>query len=236
MIFQGKEPKSLFCIFTWYKVYLLNNLFHWQSLNVFLFMKIQSEGRSIGSSLSKILGLLLLCMSFISNVHAQLPIKIVNGKLIRDDGTFGKFQTEKYAPLSDSLDKNLKLNQKDTTSLFIRATIYLFSSDVQSKPNQREKGALENLILAKDMVENAVSYGMQDLRLKILRTQIYKELVYRFTGDESWMFDSTQTAVRRKQFNSYKELVNRYYQELALSDSSRAYDYNKLKVTTEYPL
>ncbi|AMP99832.1 hypothetical protein AY601_2958 [Pedobacter cryoconitis] len=200
-------------------------------------MKIsQSMGRLIDRWPGKISGLTLLCMFFISNVQAQLPIKIVDGKLIRDDGTFGKFQTQKYTPLVDSLNKSLKLNPKDTTSLFIRSTLYLFSNDVQSKPNQREKGTLENLILAKDMVENAVSYGMQDIRLKILRAQIYRELVYRFTGDESWMFDSKQTAVRRKQFNRYKELVNKYYQELALSDSSRAYDYNKLKVTYVYPL
>lgn len=199
-------------------------------------MMFQSKGISIDRSQSKILGIILLCIFFISNVHAQLPIKIVNGKVTRDDGTFGKFQIQKYTPLIDSLNKNLKLNPKDTTSLFIRSTLYLFSNDVQSKPNQREKGALENLILAKDMVENAVTYGMQDLRLKILRAQIYRELVYRFTGDESWMFDSKQTTVRRKQFNSYKELANKYYQELALSDSNRAYDYNRLKVNDIYPL
>lgn len=191
---------------------------------------------SIHRSQIKILGIILLCIFFISNVHAQLPIKIVNGKVTRDDGTFGKFQIQKYTLLIDSLNKKLKLNPKDTTSLFIRSALYLFSNDVQSKPNQREKGALENLILAKEMVENAVTYGMQDLRLKILRAQIYRELVYRFTGDESWMFDSKQTTVRRKQFNSYKGLANKYYQELALSDSSRAYDYNKLKVNDVYPL
>ncbi|WP_316747125.1 hypothetical protein [Pedobacter gandavensis] len=198
--------------------------------------KCQSKGMSIHRSQIKILGIILLCIFFISNVHAQLPIKIVNGKVTRDDGTFGKFQIQKYTLLIDSLNKKLKLNPKDTTSLFIRSALYLFSNDVQSKPNQREKGALENLILAKEMVENAVTYGMQDLRLKILRAQIYRELVYRFTGDESWMFDSKQTTVRRKQFNSYKGLANKYYQELALSDSSRAYDYNKLKVNDVYPL
>lgn len=200
-------------------------------------MKIyQFKDRQINSSIRRIIGLALLTLFFFSNLQAQLPVKVVNGQITRADGTFGKFQSQKYAALIDSLNKNLKLNPKDTTSLFTLATIHLFSNDFLSKPYQRQKGALENLVLAKDMVEKAVSYNMQDLHLKILRAQIYKELVYRFTGDESWMFDSKQIALRRKQFNSYKELANKYYQELALSDPRSAYDYDKLKVTTEYSL
>lgn len=202
-----------------------------------LFMKIyQFKHRTINTSTNKILCSILLIMLFCNNLKAQVPIKIVNGQIVRNDGTFGKFQTQKYKSLVDSLNKSLKLKPTDTTSLFTLATIHLLSNDFLSKPYQREKDALENLILAKDMVENALNYGMQGLYLKILRAQIYRELVYRFTGDESWMFDSKQTTVRRKQFNSYKELVNKYYQELALYDPSRAYDYNKLKVTDVYPL
>jgi len=38
------------------------------------------------------------------------------------------------------------------------------------------------------------------------------------------------------QFNSYKELANKYYDELGVLDKENAYDYQELKVTAKYPL
>jgi hypothetical protein len=72
--------------------------------------------------------------------------------------------------------------------------------------------------------------------LKVLRAQMYKELTYRFTGDEAWKYNSKQIADRKSLFNSYKELANKYYDELAQLDKSNAYDYGKLKVSSSYPI
>lgn len=178
----------------------------------------------------------LILFLFCNSASAQLPVKIVFGQIFKDDGTFGAFSVKKYAALTDSLDKNLTLNPKDTTSLFYRAVIHLFSNDVLAKPYQRQKGALENLVLAGNMAESAVSLNMKDFRLKVLRAQIYKNIAYRYTGDESWMFNSKQIAARSKEFNSYKEKANKYYDELAEIDADHAYDYRQLKVASEYGL
>lgn len=146
------------------------------------------------------------------------------------------FRADKYKPLADSLDKNIKVNPNDTTSLFFRALIYLWSNDIMAKPAQRTKGALEDLTIAKNMAEKANDLKMKDLRLKILRASLYKELVYRFTGDESWMFNSKQIAERKNLFNNYKLLANKYYDELVQLYPNNAYDYQKLKVQDNYPL
>ncbi|MBE9599851.1 hypothetical protein [Pedobacter sp. MC2016-24] len=178
----------------------------------------------------------LILLFFAAGANAQFRVKLQFGQIIKDDGTFGTFRPEKHKSLIDSLDKNLKSNPKDTTSLFYRAAIYLFSNDILSKPYQREKGSLEALVVAKNMAESAVALNMHDFRLKVLRAQIYKDLVYRYTGDESWMFKAPQIVERRKQHNSYKELANKYYDELAAMDEANAHEYQKLKVTHEYSL
>jgi hypothetical protein len=77
---------------------------------------------------------------------------------------------------------------------------------------------------------------MTDFKLKVLGAQVYKELCYRFTGDESWKYNAKQIVARRRQFNNYKDLANKYYDEVALLDEGNAYDYQKLKVTEEYPI
>jgi hypothetical protein len=86
------------------------------------------------------------------------------------------------------------------------------------------------------MAEKASSLKMQNFNLKVLRAQLYKELAYRFTGDESWMFNSNQIAKRKSLFNNYKVLANKYYDELVQLDSNNSYDYQKLKVKNNYPL
>jgi len=95
---------------------------------------------------------------------------------------------------------------------------------------------LENLVLARNLADKAMGLKMTNIKLEVLRAQIYKELTYRFTSDEAWKYNSKQIADRKSQFNSYKELANKYYDELAELDSSNAYDYQKLKIKYNYPL
>lgn len=188
-------------------------------------------------------GLFIVCfLVFIINwgsTFAQLRFKVAAGLIYIDSGDFSalkKPDEKKYAGLTDSLNKNLKVNPNDTTSLFFRALLYLSFNDIKAKPYQRTNGALENLTTAKKMAEKAVSLKMQNLNLKILRAEIYRELTYRFTGDESWMFSNKQKAERKGLFNNYKALANKYYDDLAESDRHNAYDYQRLKITDNYPL
>jgi len=168
-------------------------------------------------------------------VAAQLPVIVESGMIYINDGSF-KPDPKKYRVLADSLDKKLKINNKDTISLFFRSLLYLSFNDLKAKPFQGEKGALKNLIIAKELAEKAISLKMQNFNLKVLRAQIYKELAYRFTADEAWKYSNKQIAERKSQFNTYKELANKYYSELADLDKPNTTDYEKLKVKYNYPL
>ena len=86
------------------------------------------------------------------------------------------------------------------------------------------------------MAEKAISLKMQNFNLKVLRAAIYRELTYRFTGDESWMFNSKQKAERKGLFDNYKALANKYYDELEKIDTHNASDYQHLKIKYDYPL
>jgi len=166
---------------------------------------------------------------------AQPPVKVVAGLIYMNDGTLAPNQ-KMYPKLTDSLDNNLKKNNKDTGSLFYRALLYLRYNSGVAKPYQLSKGAMENLEVAKNMVERADSLKMQALNLKILRAEIYRELCYRFTGDESWQLNGKQIASRRTKFNGYKDLANKYYDDLAQLDKRNAYAYLQLKINYKYPL
>ncbi len=152
-----------------------------------------------------------------------------------NDGSF-RPDPKKYAVIADSLDKKLKTDDRDTTSMFYRALLYLSFNDLKAKPSPGDKVALENLVLARNLADKAMGLKMTNIKLEVLRAQIYKELTYRFTSDEAWKYNSKQIADRKSQFNSYKELANKYYDELAELDSSNAYDYQKLKIKYNYPL
>lgn len=167
---------------------------------------------------------------------AQLPVQVRSGSIYINDGAIGSPKLNKYAALTDSLDKNLKLHPNDTASLFFRAVLYLRSNSVIANPDLGNKLAFNNLVTAKNMAEKAITLKMQNFYLKVLRAEIYRELTYRLGGDQSWKFNSKQITQRRTQFNSYKELANKYYDELAVLDNGNAYDYQKLKVTNKYPL
>lgn len=180
--------------------------------------------------------LLPLGLMFIyTQARAQLPVKIVNGSILVADQNYGR-NAKKYAALTDSLDHNLQARPDDTTSLFYRAVLYLNLNDIIAKPYQLAPGALEGLVKGKDLAEKAVKLNMQDFRLKVLRAQLYAQLAYRYTGDESWKFNVQQAAGRRTQYNQYKAAANTAYDELAVLDKRNAYDYQKLKVKGDYPI
>ncbi len=182
-----------------------------------------------------LLALSLLCVFRSSISKAQIPLRVAGGLIYINDGSF-RPDPKKYAVVADSLDMKLKTNNKDTTSMFYRAVLYLSFNDLKAKPSPGDKVALDNLVLAKNLADKAISLKMKNLTLKVLQAQIYKELTYRFTGDEAWEYNSKQTADRKNLFNGYKELANKYYDELAQLDKSNAYDYEKLKVKYNYPL
>lgn len=173
--------------------------------------------------------LLLVCVFFSLTSHAQIPVRIAAGLIYINDGSF-RPDPKKYAITTDSLDKKLKIDNKDTASMFYRSLLYLSFNDLKAKPSPGDKIALENLVLAKNLADKAADLKMESLNLKVLRAQIYKELTYRFTDNETWKYNSKQIADRKNQFNIYKELANKYYDELAKLDKPNAYDYEKLKV------
>ncbi|MDQ0640187.1 Tfp pilus assembly protein PilF [Pedobacter sp. W3I1] len=170
--------------------------------------------------------------------HGQLPMtKTVFGQLSTvEDGMLQVPPKDKYTKVADSLDKNLQKDKNDTFSLFNRSLIYYAYNQMLAQPYQCTKGTLENLTRAKTQIEKAVKIGMQDFRARQLRAQIYSELCYRFTNDESWMFSKVHMTSRKELFDNYKVLANRYIDELAMQDKNNAYQYTKRKISFTYKL
>jgi hypothetical protein len=171
----------------------------------------------------------------LSMAKAQVPVKVLNGQVMLNDGDFAP-KPSKYIAITDTLSKRIKANPHDTTSLFYRELLYVQFNGLQLRPYAGDKEALNNLTIAKDMAAKAVNLKMQNFILKVLLAQIYRELCYRYSADESWMYNLKQIAQRKGQFNSDKILANKYYDEVALLDEGNAYDYQKLKVTEKYPI
>jgi hypothetical protein len=161
---------------------------------------------------------------------AQLNVVIENGTIYIKQSTYGPPDPRKYSPLADSLEKELKVNPKDTTSLFERALILEQLNNQLAKATSYTRNPISNLTIAKDLTEHAVALKMTDFRLKVLRAQIYKDLAYRFSVSESWKFTSKQISERKVKYNTYKELANKYYDELVKLDKDNSYDYQRLKV------
>ncbi|AZI26678.1 hypothetical protein EA772_15495 [Pedobacter sp. G11] len=179
-----------------------------------------------------LLFIILITSSQVS--YAQLPqTKFdLNGDLRTvESGMLIVPPKNKYDKLTDSLEKNLKQNPSDTTSLFYRALLYYSYNQMLAEPAQRTKGTLENLTVGKDMIEKAIQLNMTDFRALLLRAQIYHELCYRFSGDERWMFSPGEVAKRKKLFENYKGKTNKYYTDLIKLDGSKEYLYNKKKIT-----
>ena len=56
-----------------------------------------------------------------------------------------------------------------------------------------------------------------------------------YTLIETRYFNHKQMADREKKFEYFKGIANKYYYELAALDKNNAYDYQKLKMTVNYP-
>jgi hypothetical protein len=175
---------------------------------------------------------LVLLLMLVGTLHsfAQLNVVIENGTIYLKQSTFGPPDAKEYSRLADSLEKVLKINPKDTTSLFKRALLLEQLNNQLAKAASYTKNPISNLTIAKDLAEQAIALKMTDFRLKVLRAQLYKDLAYRFSVSESWKFTSKQIADRKVKYNTYKELENKYYDELAVLDSGNAYDYQRLKI------
>jgi hypothetical protein len=171
-------------------------------------------------------------------IFAQLPaLRIVDGALRTvESGMLLVPPKDKYKKIIDSLDKNIKKSPNDTTSLFYRALLYYSYNQKIAEPAQSTKGTLEKLTIAKDMIEKAIAEKMNDKNAKILRAQIYAELCYRFSGDEKWMFDASEIVRRRKLFENYKAITNRYYTNLILFYPDSEPIYAKKKIEYIYPI
>ncbi len=163
----------------------------------------------------------------VCSVQAQPRVKVVAGIILLDD--FAPTE-KKYARFSDSLDKAIKANPNDTTSLFYRAMLYLQFNSFVINPDIGTNTATNRLLLAKKYTDRADSLKMQRFELKVLRAQLCKELTNRFAPLETWRFNNQQLVERKKKFDYYKDLANTYYDKLALIDKNNAYDYQKRKV------
>jgi hypothetical protein len=158
----------------------------------------------------------------------QVPhVKVVAGMISLDD--FAPTE-KKYMPFTDSLDRDLKVHPSDTTCLFYRALLYLQFNNFIVNPDLSTNQATNKLLLAMEMADKADSLKMQSFDLKVLRAQLCKELTTRYAPIETWRFSDKQTADRKKKFDYFKSLANRYYDELAVLDKRNAYAYQQLKV------
>ena len=183
---------------------------------------------------SALISLFLIVCAFCSDAQ-QLSLKVVAGNLMIGDGS-PVFDKAKYARILDSITRNAATNHVDTNRLFKTALLYDLLNNQLSKPSPGEQSALRNLIKAKDSLEQAITLNMRQLNVRILRAQIYRDLCYRYSGDQSWMFNSQIIAHRRKEFDLYKSLSNQSYQDLQSMDKNNASDYEKLKVNYNYPV
>ncbi len=167
-------------------------------------------------------------MSF-GPVKAHVKVKVENGQIFFNDPWI-RPNEKKLQPFADSLDRNLKMHPNDTTSLFYRALFYLQFNSFVFNLDLSTNQATDKLLLARKMADRADSLKMQSFELKVLRAQVCKELTNRYAPIETWRFNAQQMADRKKKFDYFKDLANKYCDELAALDKKNAYDYQKLKV------
>lgn len=166
---------------------------------------------------------------FFNRASAQPRVKVVSGQLILDDGTAAPNE-KKYVAFIDSLNEGLKTKPNDTTSLFYRSLLYLKFNSMQAKPDLNSSVPANNLLYALLMADRADSLKMQHFKLKVLKAQICKELTSRYANVDAWRYNAQQIVDRKRKYEYYKVLANKYYDQLAVLDSNNAYDYQKLKV------
>lgn len=177
---------------------------------------------------------LITMMAF--RLSAQVPIIIAKGQLRLNDGGFLRPAPKKYVPYIDSLELRLKSRPSDTTTLFYRAFLYSTFNSIVFYPYPGQPKVMQELLKAKTFAEKAVNLKMKDYRLKTLLAQICSELCYQYSDDQSWKFNNKQIIERRSQFNSFKSLTNKYYDDAIILDRANANDYEKLKIKGDYPI
>lgn len=186
--------------------------------------------------MKKLLLLSTTLIGLLSNQgYAQPPVKVRNGLIYMDDGTLTPNQKQ-YPELTDNLEKALKANPNDTAALFYRSVLLIRYNGMMAKPSQIDQAAYKNLLYASNLLHRADSLNMKSFEFKVLRAEVYREICYRYQGDQSWKVNASQASLRRKEFNNFKDLANQYYDELANLDRDDAYTFNKLKVTSNYPI
>lgn len=168
-------------------------------------------------------------------LFAQIRTGIENGQeRIYDQSLF--FQPAHYKATLDSLEKKIAVMPADTTSIFLCALICDLSNNIQAKPIPGDKQALSGLSKAKELVIKAKKLGMHDFKLMVLEAQVYRDLTYRYAGDQKWNLKRDEIARRRNEFNAYKLRANDCYSKLAELDRANAHAYLKLVVRTNYPI
>ncbi|WEA01755.1 hypothetical protein [Mucilaginibacter sp. SJ] len=178
---------------------------------------------------------LIIIFNICETAVAQVRSNILYGQLLLNNETF-RPSLEKYRRDIDRLDKALSADHNDTIALFERALLLDKFNNIQAFPKQDEPKALQGLRTAERYANRADSLGMKDIKLKVLRAQIYKDLAYRFLGDERWKYNGKAGVGRKNSFELYKKKANELYEKLAELDVANAYDYKKLKETGEYPI
>lgn len=166
---------------------------------------------------------------FFNRTSAQPRVKVVFGQVFLDDGTLTPNE-KKYTAFIDSLDKSLKGKPNDTTSLFYRSLLYLKFNSLVARPDLSTSVPVDNLLHALRLADRSDSLKMRDIKLKVLKAQICKELTFHYTAMDAWRYNTRQIAGRKRKFEYYKVLANKYYDQLAELDSKDAYEYQKLKV------
>lgn len=146
------------------------------------------------------------------------------------------FRPSKYTRQLDSLEDLMRRGSADTSTLFKCALLYDLSNNLKSKPYAGDSNALINLERARSIIGKAHSLNMNGLQFKILRAQVYHDLSYRFSADEKWKFTPDQISQRRARFEEYKRFAKQYYKELMTVDSLNSMDYERLLVTSAYPI
>lgn len=154
----------------------------------------------------------------------QFTVSLDGGRIgIKDGGFAGRPDASLYKSVIDSVENVLKENNRDTTALFLKAL-------VKSQYWLTRYHSDEQLVELEDSarsIDSAFAVGMSNLTANVLRARIYYQLRGSLASDEGWRYSASEKAARKKKFERYRALSNRYHKELQTLDPENAYDYQK---------